>query len=119
VQWPVPEAGASGAYVKVERKVGDFATAAVGAKIVLDAKGTCTSAGIGLCAVGAQALRAKQAEKILLGGPLSDDRIQAAAEAAAKECDPADDTRGSASFKRDLIRVLTARALATARDRKS
>jgi len=119
VQWPAPEAGASGAYVKVERKVGDFATAAVGVRVLLDAKGTCTSAGVGLCAVGAQALRAKQTEKALVGGPLTDDRIRAAAEAAAKECDPADDTRGSAAFKRDLIRVLTARALTTARERKS
>jgi aerobic carbon-monoxide dehydrogenase medium subunit len=118
VQWPSPVPGATGSYVKVERKVGDYATAAAGVRVVVDPKGECTSAGIGLCAVGSQALRAAQAEKLLVGGPLSDERIRAASESAAKECDPAEDTRGSVAFKRDLIRVLVARALTTARDRQ-
>jgi carbon-monoxide dehydrogenase medium subunit len=117
VQWPMPVTGATGSYVKVERKVGDYATAAAGVRVVVDAKGVCTDAGIGMCAVGPQALRAAQAEKLLIGGPLSDERIRSAADSAAKECDPAEDTRGSVDFKRDLIRVLVARALTTARDR--
>jgi aerobic carbon-monoxide dehydrogenase medium subunit len=118
VQWPVPEAGAKGAYIKIERKVGDFATAAVAVKIVLDDKGVCKNAGIGLCAVGPTALRAADAEKLLAGKQLSDDVIRAAAESAAKACDPVADTRGSVDYKRDLVRVLVARALTTARDRK-
>src|SRR5271166_302884 len=91
VQWPSPVSGATGNYIKVERKVGDYATAAAGVRVVVDAKGNCTSAGIGLCAVGPQALRAAQAEKLLVGGPLSEERIRAASESAAKECDPAED----------------------------
>ncbi|HXM19192.1 MAG TPA: xanthine dehydrogenase family protein subunit M [Candidatus Tumulicola sp.] len=118
VQWPVPEAGAKGAYIKIERKVGDFATAAVAVKVVLDDKGACKSAGIGLCAVGPTALRASDAEKLLTGKQLSDDAIRAAAESAAKACDPIADTRGGVDYKRDLIRVLVGRALTTARDRK-
>ncbi|MBV8280556.1 MAG: xanthine dehydrogenase family protein subunit M [Candidatus Eremiobacteraeota bacterium] len=117
VVWPTPDARTRGAYVKVERKVGDFATVAVAGRLTLDAQGNVAGAGIGLCAVGATALRAKNAEKTLAGGPPTDERIAAAAEAAAKESDPAEDTRGSVDFKRDLVRVLVARALTTARDR--
>jgi carbon-monoxide dehydrogenase medium subunit len=117
VQWPSPDARTIGAYVKVERKVGDFATAAVAARLSLDAQGNVASAGIGMCAVGPTAIRAKAAEKLLAGAPPTDDRIRAAAESAAKECDPAEDTRGSVDFKRDLIRILVTRALGTVCDR--
>jgi carbon-monoxide dehydrogenase medium subunit len=117
VIWPSPDARTAGAYMKIERKVGDYATAAVAARLTLDAQGNVASAGIGMCAVGPQAMRAKGAEKLLAGGAPTDDRIAAAAESAAKECDPAEDTRGSVDFKRDLIRVLVVRALTTARGR--
>ena len=115
--WPIPDATTSGCYLKIERKVGDYATAAAGVKTTLDARGNCTNTGIGLCAVGPQALRAKNAEKAIDGGPLTDERIAAAAQAAAKECDPGEDTRGSVAFKRDLIRVLVTRALTQTRER--
>ncbi len=117
VQIPSPDGRTAGAYIKVERKVGDFATAAAAGRLTLDAQGNVASAGIGMCAVGPTAMRAKAAEKLLVGGPPTDDRISAAAESAAKECDPGEDTRGSVDFKRDLIRILVGRALTTARDR--
>jgi carbon-monoxide dehydrogenase medium subunit len=113
VGWPIPDARTSGAYLKIERKVGDFAVAAVAVQISLDEKGRCRQAGIGLCAVGPTALRATSAEKILSGSDVSAGAIREASAAASKECDPASDTRGSVEFKRDLIRVLVARALTT------
>jgi carbon-monoxide dehydrogenase medium subunit len=114
IRWPIPDARSSGAYLKIERKVGDFAVAAVAVQISLDERGRCRQAGIGLCAVGPMALRATAAESILSGSDLSVDAIREASAAAAKECDPAADSRGGKEFKRDLIRVLVARALATA-----
>jgi aerobic carbon-monoxide dehydrogenase medium subunit len=117
IQWPTPGARSAGAYVKLERKVGDFATVAAAVQLSLDDKGNCTDAGIGLCAVGATALRASDAEKLLNGGPLTDEKIAQAAEAAAKAADPVADTRGGIEFKRDLVRVLVGRALGIARGR--
>lgn len=117
ILWPVPDARTSGAYLKIERKVGDFAVAAVAVQLSLDEKGRCRQAGIGLCAVGPTALRANAAEKILVGSDVSAGAIREASAAAAKECDPAADTRGSVEFKRDLIRALVTRALTTTRGR--
>ena len=106
-----------GAYLKLERKVGDFAIAAVGVGLVLAATGTCEHVGIGLCNVGATSLRAGKAEQLLAGKKPDDAAIAKAAEAAAAECDPTGDLRGPADYKRDVVRVLTARALRLAAQR--
>lgn len=113
VECRVPYLGArsGGSYQKIERKVGDYATVAIGAQVAWDEQGVCTSVGIGMCAVGAITLRAKAAEAALLGQPINEANIRKAAELAAQESEPAPDTRGSADFKRDMVRVLTARAL--------
>ncbi len=117
----VPTAGprSGGHYLKIERKVGDFATAAVGVQITLGADGRCEQAGIGLCAVGPITLRAKEAEAILVGQNLTDEVIRKAARAAAAESEPGADTRGPAEYKRDMIRVLTQRALQKAAEQAS
>ncbi len=111
IRVPKPAARSGGAYLKLERKVGDFAIVAVGASVVLDTRGACESAGIGLCNVGPTSLRAKRAEGLLKGKPPDDGAIAAAAQAAAAECNPVTDLRGPAEYKRDVVRVLTARAL--------
>src|SRR3989304_3547847 len=59
IRIPAHKAGAGGAYVKVERKVGDFATAAVAAQVTLDKSGNCASVGLGLTNVGPTAIRAQ------------------------------------------------------------
>ena len=110
IRIPTPPAGSGGAYLKVERKVGDFAAAAVAVQVTLDG-GTCKNVGIGLTNVGQTPIQATNAEKALEGKPPTDENIQAAARAAAEECDPVDDLRGSAEYKRSLVRVLTGRAL--------
>ena len=114
IKIPFPPPRSGGAYLKLERKVGDYATAGVAVQITLDDAGTCTRAGIGLTNVGMTPIKAKQAEAFLTGKKLDDATIQEAAQLAASESQPMDDIRGSAEYKRDLVRVLTARALNTA-----
>jgi carbon-monoxide dehydrogenase medium subunit len=117
IRIPLPPPHSGGAYLKLERKVGDFATAGVAVQITLDDAGICKRAGIGLTNVGLTPIKAKQAEAFLTGKKLDETNIEQAAQLAASESQPMDDIRGSAEYKRDLIRVLTARALATALNR--
>jgi carbon-monoxide dehydrogenase medium subunit len=105
----VPQSG--GAYVKLERKVGDFATVGVAAYLLLDGKGNVAQAGIGLTNVGPTAIRARKAEAALVGRAPDDGVIAAAAEAAAAEAQPVADLRGPVEYKRDVVRVLTTRVL--------
>jgi carbon-monoxide dehydrogenase medium subunit len=113
VECRVPYAGprSGGSYQKIERKVGDYATVAIGVQVSWDERGVCTSAGIGMCAVGPITLRARAAEAALVGQPLTEATIRQASQLAAEESQPASDTRGTAEYKRDMVRVLTARAL--------
>ena len=111
---PIPPARSGGAYAKMERKVGDFATAAVAVQLTLDAGGGCRTAGIGLTNVGPTPIRAAAAEAFLIDKPLDAGTIAQAASMAASAAEPVADRRGSEDYKRDLVRVLTARALQTA-----
>ncbi|HEU0252222.1 MAG TPA: xanthine dehydrogenase family protein subunit M [Pyrinomonadaceae bacterium] len=115
VPFPPPHSG--GAYLKLERKVGDFATAGVAVQITLDDSGAVKRAGIGLTNVGMTPLKAKQAEAFLAGKKPDEATIKQAGELAAADSEPMDDIRGSAEYKRDLVRVLTTRALIRALDR--
>jgi carbon-monoxide dehydrogenase medium subunit len=110
IRIPTPPARSGGAYLKVERKVGDFATAAVAAQVTLDGN-NCQRVGIGLTNVGPLPIRATRAEKALQGKAADEGAILEAARIAAEEAEPVDDLRGSADYKRSLIRVLTGRAL--------
>ena len=111
IRIPIPPPSSGGAYIKLERKVGDYATAGVAVQVTLDRSGVCSRAGIGLTNVGFTPIKATQAEASLKGKALDKATIQQAAQLAANESQPADDIRGSADYKRDLVRVLTARAL--------
>jgi carbon-monoxide dehydrogenase medium subunit len=99
-----------GAYLKLERKVGDFATAAVAVRVTMD-DGRIGDAGIGLTAVGPSNLEATGAEELLAGAEPSDELFREAAELAAGASSPSADTRGSAEYKRNVIRVFTERGL--------
>ena len=114
---PPAAPGRAGAYEKMERKVGDFATVAVAAHLELDGDGACRTAGIGLTAVGATNLRAGEAEAELEGAAPDEERIAAAARKAAEASEPTADNRGSEEYKRDMVRVLTERALRRAAER--
>lgn len=111
IRIPAPKANSGGAYLKVERKVGDFATAAVAVQLTLDANGNCESVGIGLTNVGATPIKATQAEESLKGKAPDDANVRAAAQLAAEAAQPSSDQRGSEEYKRALVRTLTVRAL--------
>ena len=114
---PVPPQGSGGAYIKFERRAGDFAVASIGVQLTLDKNGNCGEIVIAMGAVGVTALRAKKAEALLRNHPISDDLLKEAASAASAECDPLADIRGSVDYKRHLIGVLLRRAVAVALQR--
>jgi len=111
IRIPIPPPASGGAYRKMERKVGDYATAGVAVQITLDGSGRCQRAGVGLTNVGFMPIKATATEAFLAGKTLDEAAIKQAAEVAAGESRPFDDIRGPAEYKRDLVRVLTARAL--------
>jgi carbon-monoxide dehydrogenase medium subunit len=117
VRVPAPSGQTGGAYVKFERKVGDFAIAAAAVQVRLNADGTVAEIGIGVTNVSFAPMRAKSAEQSLFGQRLTAETINAAAGQAAQECDPASDLRGSAEYKRAMVRTMTARALRLAHSR--
>ena len=112
---PDPGARAGGTYLKLERKVGDFATVGVAVHVSME-NGTVGRAGIAITGAGATNLRAEAAEQALAGRALDDDAIAEAARLAAEGAEPRTDTRGTEEYKRNAIRVLTARGLRKARE---
>lgn len=114
VPQPLPHTGS--AYLKLERKVGDYAIAAVGVMMTLDG-GVCSRAGIGLTNVGPKAIRATQAESYLIGKQPDEATVREAARLAAAAAEPATDLHGPAEYKRSLLRTLTTRALRLAAQR--
>ncbi|MEZ5114909.1 MAG: xanthine dehydrogenase family protein subunit M [Candidatus Nanopelagicales bacterium] len=102
--------GAGSAYEKVERRVGDWPIASVGAYVVLSG-GTVADVGLGLTAVGAEHFTSTAAEEFLLGKEPTPDNLAEAARIAAESCEPAADQRGPADYKRHLAQELTLRAL--------
>jgi len=113
IRIPLPTGHAGGSYHKLERKVGDFATVAVSVQVELDGR-KAKSAGIGLTSVGATNIKAKEAEKAVIGHELSDNVIAEAARLAAAAAEPKDDIRGTAAYKKDMVRVFVQRGLKAA-----
>jgi aerobic carbon-monoxide dehydrogenase medium subunit len=111
IRIPIPPAHSGGAYLKMERKVGDYATAGVAVQLSLDAGGHCTHIGIALTNVSASPMRSLRAEEALQGQLLSEELIQKAATMAAQDCDPNADLRGSVAYKRSIVKTLVARAI--------
>jgi len=116
IRIPAPPPGSGGAYMKLERKVGDFATAASAAQLTLKG-GVVEKAGIGLTNAGPTPIKATKAEAFLKGKKPDAGTITEAARLAAEAADPAPDRRGSVEYKKEMARVLTARALTRAAER--
>jgi carbon-monoxide dehydrogenase medium subunit len=119
IRIPIPPPGSGGAYFKLERKVGDFATVGVAAQVTLDGAGVCRRAGIGLTNVGATPIKATRAESFLTGKKMDERQISQAAQLAAEDTQPSSDLRGSAEYKVSMVRELTKRALVRARERSA
>src|SRR5271165_5375557 len=117
IRIPLPPPRSGGAYFKLERKVGDFATAAVAAQVTLDGSGNCLRAGIGLTNAGPIPIKAKKAEEFLRGKKLTEANIAQAAQLASDESQPSSDLRAPADYKRGMVRELTKRALTRAVER--
>jgi carbon-monoxide dehydrogenase medium subunit len=117
IRIPIPPARSGGAYFKLERKVGDFATAAVAAQLTLDGDAGVAKAGVALTNVGATPIQSKKSEDFLRGRKLDDGSIAQAAALAASDAQPSADLRGPVEYKRGLVRELTRRALFRAWER--
>jgi carbon-monoxide dehydrogenase medium subunit len=111
VRVPDPGPRAGGTYLKLERKVGDFATVGVAVQVSFADGGTVARAGIALTGVGPTNVRARAAEDALRGRPLDDGAIREAARLAAEAAEPFADHRGSVEYKRTMVRVYTERGL--------
>ena len=115
IRVPDPGPKAAGTYLKLERRVGDFATVGVAVHVSFD-NGKVGRAGIALTAVGPRNMRAPDAEAALAGAILDDNAIREAARLAADAAQPRDDSRGSADYKRNVVRVFVERGLRKAQE---
>ena len=110
---PAAQETRSGGYLKLERRVGDFAT--VGVAVALETSGeTVTRAGIALTGVGGSTIAATEAAGALTGRPLTTENITRAADLAAQAARPRTDHRGSAEYKRHMVRTFVVRLLSRA-----
>jgi len=117
VQVPKAQPGDGGAYLKMHRKVGDFAIAAVAVQLRLDSHGTVTQAGIALTNVGPTAILAPQAAAYLVKKKPTDADLLAVGKLAAEAAQPSADMRGPVDFKRGIVQTLTQRAVKQAWER--
>lgn len=99
-----------GAYLKLERRVGDFATASVAVALDMDGD-VVTRAGCAMAGVGGRTIDANDAISVLVGKTLTDESIDAAADAVAEVAEPRTDHRGSAAYKRHIVKTFVKRAL--------
>jgi carbon-monoxide dehydrogenase medium subunit len=113
---PVPAPGSAGAYSKLKRKTGDFATAAAAVLIRLE-RGICASASIALTNVAPTAITAGAAAASLIGKAIDDAAITTAASHAMAICEPAADLRGDEDYKRAMAGQMVQRALRLAHER--
>ena len=113
VRVPAPAARSGGTYLKLERKVGDFATVGAAVHLSVD-DGHIRSAGIALTAVGPMNLRAREAEASLAGAEPTEEAFAQAGRLAAATAQPASDLRGSADYKRHIVEVFVRRGLSRA-----
>lgn len=113
VRVPAPSGASGGTYLKLERKVGDFATVAAAVHLSLS-NGTVERAGIALTAVGLRNIQATHAEQSLAGAEPTEEAFAEAGRLAAEASSPISDVRGSAEYKRHVVDVYVRRGLARA-----
>ncbi|HEV2389252.1 MAG TPA: xanthine dehydrogenase family protein subunit M [Nitrososphaerales archaeon] len=111
VKVPVLPPRSGGAYLKLGRGASDLATVGVAAVITLDQAGACKDARLGLAGVGSTPIRATKAEDALKGKTLSDDLLAKAGDRASEMSNPSSDIRGSAEYKREMVKVYVRRAI--------
>lgn len=108
----VPAAQGSGVYMRYGRRQANTpAITTVAARVVTESNGVVSAARIALGASAPTAIRARQAEGLLVGQPLTAEKIAAAAQVAANECDPFTDALATAWYRRKMVGVFVKRAL--------
>jgi len=117
IRVPSPPPRSGGAYEKLERKVGDYATAAAAVQVTLSPSGAVERVGIALTNAGPIPVRAGAAETYLRGKKVDDAAIAQAARLAGGASSPRADRRGTVEYKREMARVMSARALKRAVER--
>ena len=118
VTLPLPDSDTEtgGAYLKIKRRQGVYATASVGVRVSMDGE-TCVEAGVAVNSVGPTYYHPTDLERQLEGEALTDERIRRASDDLVDDLDVIADTRGSEQYKRDVVRSLFKRAAKTARQR--
>jgi len=111
IRIPTPPSASGGAYLKIERKVGDYAAAAVACQLNIDSIGSIENIGLGLTNVGSTPIRASSAEELLKGKKPDETMLAEAGRLAAADSEPMEDLRGSAEYKIALVNELTQRAI--------
>jgi carbon-monoxide dehydrogenase medium subunit len=110
IQIPTPAPHTGTAYEKLMVMKGDMGVIGAAVSITLDSKGSCQDARIVLSNCSAVPLRAKKAEKVLIGKAINDARLAEAGEVASSEADPPADVHGSVEYRREMIKVFVKRA---------
>ena len=114
VIFPTPPPDQCGAYIKLERRAGDFAVASVGVRLAMDEKTVCRDASIALGAAGLTPIQAQDAAFFLTGKQITQDIIQEAAQRVARVAEPMEDIRGSQDYKRAALQSIFKQAVAIA-----
>lgn len=117
IRVPIPGKRSGYGYAKLKRKTGDYATAGAAVTLTLNRKGACEAVSIGLTNVGPAAIKATEAEAVLLGQQVDEALIDQAAQQAMAMCDPAEDLRGDIEYKTHMAGEMTRRALRQALER--
>ena len=102
------------AFLEVARRKGDYALAGAAVVVTFDGAGRCQDARIALCAVGATPVRAREAERALVGETPRGDVLREAIERVAAAIDPPSDIHASARFRRKLAQFCTRQAIEVA-----
>ncbi len=112
IQIPVPSPHTGGSYIKYVTRGGEeLALIGVAALLTIGADGICSAARIALGAVAPTPVRATQTEKLLTGKKIDDNLVKKAAQTASDEARPIDDIRGSAEYRREMLKVFTRDAI--------
>ena len=107
---PAPKGEARGGYLKLERRVGDFATASVAVALDMDGN-RVIRAGIALAGVGGKTIDANEEAALLAGQELTQANIDRVAAAVAAKAEPRTDHRGSSDYKRQIVKTFVKRIL--------
>ena len=112
-----PRTGAS--FKKIKRTKNDIALVNAAVRLSVDSNRSCVNATIVMGAVAPTPIKAKKAERMLIGKTLTEEFIEEVSQVAASESKPISDVRASAEYRRDMCEVLVKRALKVAHDRAS